>query len=59
MKNICLEYFSYTADEQPIALCISWLQKPENTGGSSYPCSPVLLAVLDIRSIFLLEPHLI
>lgn len=60
MKNIRLEYSSYTADEWPIALCISWLQKLENTVvGSSYPCSPVLLAVLGIHPIFLLEPHLI
>lgn len=59
MKNIHLEYSSDIADEQPIALCISWLQKLENTVGSGYPCSLVLLAVLGIHSIFLLEPHLI
>lgn len=58
MKNICLEYSSYTADKWPIALCISWLQKLENTVGSSHPCSLVLLAVLGIRSVFLLKPHL-
>lgn len=59
MKNIRLEYFSYIADEQPIALWMSWLQKLENTASSSYPCSLVLLSVLGINFIFLLEPRLV
>lgn len=60
MKNICLEYSSYTATEWLIALCITQLQKLENpVVGSSHLFSLVLLLVLGICSIFFLECHLI
>lgn len=60
MKNIWLEYSSYTLTEWLIALCVTQLQKLENpVVGSSDLFSLVLLLVLGICSIFFLECYLI
>lgn len=60
MKNIYLEYSSYSVAEWCLILCISPLQNPENTVvGSSYLVSLVLLAVWGVHSVFLSESYLI